>query len=127
SGVKSLVRVRMSDAGTRQMLGTARLSPPNPASLRSPVGVSEFRDVSPRTRRRRFLRAERMLGWVVVSDGAAQQKGCVVEGQMGAAGIAVGGGCLSAVLARLGCTRRGWSGPPLGLLPQNAGQSEGQG
>jgi len=75
----------------------------------------------------RFLRAERKLGLVVVSDGAAQREGCVVEGQMGAAGIAVGGECLSAVLAQLECTRRGWSCPPLGLLPQNAGQSEGQG
>jgi len=29
------------------VLGTARLSPPNPASLRSPFGVSEFCDISP--------------------------------------------------------------------------------
>ena len=87
----------------------------------------KFRDVGPRTRRMRFLNAEMMLGWVVVSDGAAQRTGCVVEGQMGAAGIAVSGGCLSAVLAQLECARRGWSGPPLGPLPQNAGQSEGQG
>jgi len=80
-----------------------------------------------RTRRRRFLRAERVLSWVVVSDGAAQHSGCVAKGQLGRVGVAVHGGRVSAVLAQLGCTRRGWRSPPLGLLPQNAGQGEGQG
>jgi len=75
----------------------------------------------------RFLRAERKLGWIVVSDGTAQRKGCVVEGQMGAAGIAVHGGCLSAVLARLECTRRGWSGPPLGAAATERWSERGPG
>ena len=69
-------------------------------------GVGNLSAESDRTRRMRFFRAEWMLGWVVVSDGAAQWKGCVVEGQMGASGIAVVGGCVSAVPAQLGWTRR---------------------
>ncbi len=49
------------------------------------------------------------------------------RGSWGQAGVAVHGGRVSAVLAQLGFTRRGWRSPPLGLLPQNAGQGEGQG
>ena len=48
-------------------------------------------------------------------------------GQFGQAGVAVHGGRVSAVLAQLGFTRREWRSPPWGLLPQNAGQGEGQG
>ena len=89
--------------------------------------MPEFRDVSPRTRRMGFLRAERVLDF-----GCCQSQSCTAEWQrrewaLGRAGVAVHGGCVSAVLAQLEYTRRGWRGPPLGLLPQNAGQGEDQG
>ena len=55
-------------------MGTARLSPPDPAGLRSPLGVLGFRDASPRTHRRRFLRAEREGGF-----GCCQTQGCTAR------------------------------------------------
>ena len=79
------------------------------------------------TRRIRFFVRSGWSVLVVVIRRAARQSGCVVKGQLGRAGVAVHGGCVSAVLAQLEYTRRRWSGPPLGLLPQNAGQGEGQG
>ena len=65
-------------------MGTARSSPPFSAGSRSPLGVPDFCDVSPRTRRTLFLRAERVVGF-----GCCQSHGCTAkwlrrEGAVGA-------------------------------------------
>ena len=74
-----------------------------------------------------FLRAERKLVWVVASDGAAQWKGCVVEGQMGAAGIAVGGECLSAVLGSTRMHQTGMELPAIGAAATERWSERGPG
>ena len=81
----------------------------------------------PRARRRAFLRAELQSDSIVVSRLAAQLIHSVARRRERQAGVAVHGRGVSRWPAQLEFTMRGWSVPPWGLLPQEAGQCEGRG
>ena len=74
-----------------------------------------------------FLRAELQSDSIVVNRRAAQLIHSVARKRETQAGVAVDGRGVSRWPAQLEFTMRGWSVPPWGLLPQNAGQCEGRG
>ena len=79
-----------------------------------------------RARRRRLMRARPAFNSIVVSSHAAHRSGSVSSIRKGRAGVAVCGMGVCRLPAQFGFVMRGWSGPPLGLQSQNAGQSEGE-
>jgi hypothetical protein len=74
-----------------------------------------------------FLRAELQSDSIVVNRRAAQLIHSVARKRETQAGVAVDGRGVSRWPAQLEFAMRGWSVPPWGLLPQNAGQCEGRG
>jgi hypothetical protein len=125
-----LVRLALlwPDLLNERRLGTAHSSPAFPAVSRSPLGVPEFRDVSSPYSSHAVFACGAGCRYRLLSDTRLHSKVAASRrDSWRQAGVAVHGGCVSAVLAQLEYTRRGWRSPPLGLLPQNAGQCEGQG
>jgi hypothetical protein len=108
-------------------LGAARSLLPKSAGLRSPARASLAVTQFPWARRRAFLRAELQSDWIVVSRRAAQLIHSDSRKRERQAGVAVHGRGVSRWPAQLEFAMRGWSVPPWGLLPQNAGQCEGRG
>ena len=113
--------------GELRKLGTARSLLPKSAGLRSPARVSLAVTQVPRARRRAFLRAELQSDWIVVSRRAAQLIHSDSRKRERQAGVAVHGRGVSRWPAQLEFAIPRWNAPRLGLLPQNAGQCEGQG
>ena len=77
NGINQQVRriTRMLRWGVEQeLVGTARSSPAFSAGSRSPLEVPDLCDVSPRTRRTLFLRAERVVGF-----GCCQTQDCTAK------------------------------------------------
>jgi hypothetical protein len=109
------------------ILGTARSLLQKSAGLRSPARASLAVAQFPWARRRAFLRAELQSDWIVVSRRAAQLIHSDSRKRETQAGVAVHGRGASRWPAQLGFAMRGWSVPPWGLLPQDAGQCAGRG
>ena len=111
----------------RLKMGTARLLLPKSAGLRSPARVSPAVAQFPWARRRAFLRAELQSDSIVVSCRDSQLIHSVARRRERQAGVAVQGRGVSRRPAQLEFAMRGWSVPPWGLLPQDAGQCERRG
>ena len=63
---------------------------------------------------------------IVAWHGRGSRYDLVQVGGVGIARVATRGERVPAVLAQLEFTKREWKLPPVGRLPQNVGQSEGQ-